>query len=228
MAHTHAELSRLRVAELRTLLEKAGLATDGLKAALIERLLSQQEGEAKVEVKEGASDAAPAAAKKRKASEVEWETEAEIAARKAALTQRRAKTSTGIRTQSTAEELRKSDGISPSLSAGAITVSKRNWRTEPGQKRHRTAPGTTTGAKGGKRSWAKKEALRAEIRHVRDMAKEMRDEKEAEKEAEKDRLRNRRKKREENARKAMVTQTITNPHTIKRMTRKQLRSVTKI
>ncbi|KAF5288496.1 hypothetical protein FQA39_LY15425 [Lamprigera yunnana] len=76
-------------------------------------------------------------------------------------------------------------------------------------------------------SFAKKQLLRQELKRTKEASRAMIALKNEEKEQKKERRRENLKRREENSRKAEIVQVIKNPNKIKRMKRKQLRSIQK-
>jgi Cgr1 family/SAP domain len=186
---------------------------------------------------------------------LEWETPEQIEARLSAIRARRdgrsgsgqayVRLPSGAEVSAKKQKESKKRSLEDSSSEPSQTLSQsqatggsaahRSWKNARAPKRARTVKGgdvTTVGksAKAGKgrNSWRKKEEIRRETAAVRQFSREQREEREMEKEKEAQRLRDRRKRREENARKSQVAQIITNPETIRRMTRKQLRSVQKV
>ncbi|KAB0803725.1 hypothetical protein PPYR_00695 [Photinus pyralis] len=81
--------------------------------------------------------------------------------------------------------------------------------------------------KGIRNSFQQKQLLREDLKRTKEASRSIKAQKEEEKEQKKQRRRENLKKREENSRKAEIVQVIKNPNKIKRMKKKQLRSIQK-
>ena len=77
-------------------------------------------------------------------------------------------------------------------------------------------------------SWKQKQAERLERKQTKAKETELKAEAEAEKAVAKAKRAEKRKRREENEKKSMVYQVITNPHKIRKMTKKQARQLQKV
>ncbi|XP_065333347.1 coiled-coil domain-containing protein 86 [Cloeon dipterum] len=76
-------------------------------------------------------------------------------------------------------------------------------------------------------SFEKKEKLRADLKHAKELSRSRLEERKKEIEAKKERRRENLKRREENRKKSEIVQVIRNPAKIKRMRKKQLRMIEK-
>ncbi|XP_059487253.1 coiled-coil domain-containing protein 86 [Neocloeon triangulifer] len=76
-------------------------------------------------------------------------------------------------------------------------------------------------------SFEKKEKLRAELKHSKELSRSRLDERKKQIEAKKERRRENLKRQEENRKKSEIVQVIRNPAKIKRMRKKQLRMIEK-
>ncbi|XP_017778373.1 PREDICTED: coiled-coil domain-containing protein 86 isoform X2 [Nicrophorus vespilloides] len=81
--------------------------------------------------------------------------------------------------------------------------------------------------KGLKNSFERKEALRNDLKRVREISKQAKEAQLAAKEEKKERRRENMKRKEENTKKSEIVQVITNTNKIKRMKKKQLRYIQK-
>nr|XP_034181088.1 coiled-coil domain-containing protein 86 [Osmia lignaria] len=81
--------------------------------------------------------------------------------------------------------------------------------------------------RGMRSSFEKKQKLREDLKRVKEMSREIKAKKQAEKEAKKERRRQNLKRAEENRKKGEIVQVITNTAKLKKIKRKQLRTIEK-